>query len=95
MDAHSQGDALVITYQAIEQKFARPGVRTAHFNAFVGLDNFKDVRTVFQIGRSLPAPGNIRNMALALTGRPVTHEDARVETRGVLMVDGSSASLMR
>lgn len=87
------GDALVITYEAIEPVFNRPGVRTGHFNAIAGLDGFKDVRAAFIIGRPLPQADDLRAMALALTGRPIAVEGGQVETRGALMEDGTGAAM--
>jgi hypothetical protein len=41
---HSGGNALVVTYDAIEDHFSNlPGVRTGHFNKIAGLDTFGDV----------------------------------------------------
>ena len=54
---HSGGNALVVTYEAIEDRFSNlPGVRTGHFNKIAGLDTFGDVRSLFVIGRPLPQP---------------------------------------
>lgn len=90
---NSAGDALVLTYQAIEERFARPGIRTAHFNAIAGLDEFKGVRSLFVIGRPLPDSRELREAALALTGLPIPDEVGHDETRGALMIDGSGAAL--
>ena len=55
---HSGGNALVVTYEAIEDRFSDlPGVRTGHFNKIAGLDTFGDVRSLFVIGRPLPQTG--------------------------------------
>lgn len=89
----SGGDGLVVTYEAIEAAFERPGVRTGHFNAIAGLDGFKDVKSAFIIGRPLPQADDLRAMALALTGRPVVAEGGQVETRGALMEDGTGAAM--
>jgi hypothetical protein len=66
---HSGDNALVVTYEAIEAEFQMPGVRTAHFNAISGLDAFRDVRSLFVIGRPLPDARDFHLQALALTGR--------------------------
>lgn len=50
---NSGDNALVVTYEAIEERFAGPGIRTGHFNAISGLDTFGDVRSLFVIGRPL------------------------------------------
>ncbi len=91
--ANSGGDALVITYQAIEGQLAGPGIRTEHFNAVSGLDVYRDVRSLFIIGRPLPDAYELRTMALALTGRPVALETGQKETRGALMADGTGAGI--
>ncbi len=90
---NSGGDALVITYQAIEAEFQRPGIRTGHFNAIAGLDGFRDVRSLFVIGRPLPDARELRDAALALTGRAIPEESGQVETRGALMDDGSGSAM--
>src|SRR6476661_6703631 len=77
---HSGGNALVVTYEAIEDRFSNlPGVRTGHFNKIAGLDTFGDVRSLFVIGRPLPQPEVLRHMALALTGKPVPYESPHIE----------------
>ena len=83
----------MITYDAIETRFAQHGVRTGHFNAIAGLDTFGDARTVFVIGRPLPAPDVHRRLALALTGRPISPEEPHLETRGQLMADGTGMAV--
>ena len=94
MAFHSGGNALVVTYDAIEGRFADlPGVRTGHFNAIAGLDIFGDVRSLFVIGRPLPQPTVHRRMAMALTGRPIPAEQPHSETRGQRMTDGSGAAM--
>ena len=55
MRLNSGGNGLVVTYQDLEDCFAEPGIRTGHFNAISGLDSFGDVRSLFVIGRPLPA----------------------------------------
>jgi hypothetical protein len=90
---NSGGNALVITYQDLEDRFAEPDIRTGHFNAIAGLDTFGDVRSLFVIGRPLPAPAELLTMARALTGLPVAAEAGQMETRGVLMTDGTGTPI--
>ncbi len=90
---NSGDNALVVTYEAIEERFAGPGIRTGHFNAISGLDTFGEVRSLFVIGRPLADARELRASALALTGRAIPLENGQVETRGVLMADGSGAGL--
>jgi hypothetical protein len=90
---NSGGSALVVTYEAIEDRFGGRGIRTGHFNAIAGLDGFKDVRSVFVIGRPLPDAREMRALVLALTGRPIPAESGQIETRGVLMSDGTGQGM--
>ena len=76
VDFHSGGNALVVTYEVIEDCFSDlPGVRTGHFNKIAGLDTFGGVCSLFVIGCPLPSPEVHRRMALALTGRPIPGGD--------------------
>jgi hypothetical protein len=65
---------LVITYEKLEPAFADagPNVETAHFNAIEGIDRWRNVEVLITIGRPLPSPRAIEDMAAALTGKPVT-----------------------
>jgi hypothetical protein len=90
---NSGGDGLVITYEAIEARFRVPGIRTGHFNNIAGLDAFREVLGLFVIGRPLPDPRELRADALALTGRPIPAETGHLETRGVLMADGTGVAM--
>ena len=94
VQANSGGNALVITYLAIEEHFADlPGVKVEHFNNIAGLDTYGKVRSAFLIGRPLPDARELREAALALTGRPIPAESGRTETRGALMTDGTGAAI--
>ena len=44
-------------------------IHIEHFNAVAGLDQYKDVRLLISIGRTLPGPEAVENIAAALTGR--------------------------
>jgi putative DNA primase/helicase len=44
-------------------------IHVEHFNAISGLDGYKDVRRLISIGRTLPGPIAVENMAAALTGK--------------------------
>ena len=90
---NSGGNALAITYKAVEPYFAAPGVQTGHFNAIAGLDCYRDVRSLFVIGRPLPDPRDMLALARAVTGRPIAAESGQVETRGALMADGTGAAI--
>lgn len=91
---NSGGNALVVTYQDIEPMFdAKPDIRTGHFNNILGLDKYGDVRSLFVIGRPLPTAPDLLAMARALTGESIQPEPGHVETRGVLMSDGTGRPL--
>ena len=78
-------------------------VHIEHFNAIAGLDQYKDVRLLISIGRTLPEPEKVENMAAALTGK----EPERVrghgddlglrwyapEMRGARMPDGTGRAV--
>jgi hypothetical protein len=75
---------LVITYQAIEDDFAGiAGVETGHFNAIEGVDAWRDVALLVTIGRPLPRPADIQDMAAAVTGKSVIAGDMIEELRPI------------
>jgi hypothetical protein len=87
---NSARNALVVTYQDAEPNFINlPGVATGHFNAIAGLDEYRNVQSLFVIGRPLPRPEHIRRDAMALTGKAFPHADTEIEERGVLRRDGT------
>ncbi|MDJ0391160.1 hypothetical protein QMO56_23905 [Roseomonas sp. E05] len=87
--------ALVITYQQLEAHFAGlPRVETAHFNAVAGRDEWRDVRHLFVIGRPMPAAGDTRRLAAALSGRPVPVALPPPVTCGATMRDGTAAPVL-
>jgi len=65
---------LVITNKDLEPQFedAGPNIETAHFNAIEGIDRWRDVDCLITIGRPLPAPDAVEQMAAALTGKPIS-----------------------
>lgn len=91
---HGARDALVVTYQDLEDVFSGlPGIATGHFNAIAGTDQHRDVRALFVIGRPLPSPAATLELAIALTGRVLTAQQPRRESRGVLMTDGTGRAM--
>ena len=81
---------LVVTYKAIEEHFASlPHTEVAHFNDVAGRDQWGKVRNLFVIGRPLPHPEAIREIAAALTGQPVVIENSQKETRAIRLADGT------
>src|SRR5207237_2953969 len=82
---------LLITNKELEPLFeqAGPNFETAHFNAIEGIDRWRDVDCLITIGRPLPAPQAVEDMAAALTGKPVSlplHPAARPGGRPQKMV---------
>ncbi|MBR1300598.1 hypothetical protein [Bradyrhizobium sp. AUGA SZCCT0042] len=65
---------LLITNKELEPLFeeAGPNFETAHFNAIEGIDRWRDVDCLITIGRPLPAPDAVEQMAAALTGKPIS-----------------------
>ena len=69
------GPVLVIaqerTIAALRAEGLPDGVETAHYNALSGLDRWRNVRGLILIGRTMPAPAAVEDMAEVLAGRPV------------------------
>jgi putative DNA primase/helicase len=65
---------VVITNKELTPLFDGAGenIEVAHFNAIEGIDRWRDVDELITIGRPLPAPNAVENMAAALTGKPVS-----------------------
>ena len=73
---------LVITYKSVEVDFADiEGLEVGHFNAIEGIDRWRGVEMLVTIGRPLPQPEQIQDMAAALTGKPVVAGDTIEERR--------------
>lgn len=69
---------LVITYKATEAAYeALEGVEGAHFGAVAGRDEWGPqggqggIGTLFVIGRPMPAPSDVRDLTVALTGKAI------------------------
>lgn len=69
------GRVLVIAQQRVIELLRAEGlpaaVATCHFNALSGLDQWRDVRLIIVIGRPMPAPGAVEDMAEVLTFSPI------------------------
>jgi putative DNA primase/helicase len=65
---------LVITHKELEPLFfdSGPNIEVAHFNAIEGIDSWRDVEVLVTIGRPLPSPTAVEDIAAALTGKPVS-----------------------
>ena len=65
---------VVITNKELTPMFdgAEPNIEVAHFNAIEGIDRWRDVDVLITIGRPLPSPKAVEDMAAALTGKPVS-----------------------
>ena len=86
--------ALVITHLEFEAAFeGLPDIQVAHFGAIAGRDEWGKVRHLFVIGRPQPNPGDTREMAAQLTGRPVPLANPARVTAGILMADGSGVAI--
>jgi putative DNA primase/helicase len=62
---------LVICQKGVKDKLAEgmpPGIHLEHFNAIAGLDQYRDVRLLTTIGRTLPTPFNVEDAAGLLSG---------------------------
>lgn len=79
------GDVLVIaqarTIDLLRADGLPEGVETAHFNALSGLDRWRDVRGVILIGRTMPAPAAVEDMAEVLAARPMQRLAGWYESR--------------
>lgn len=72
MDRKNDGKTVAIGNLDIIEALKLPAhILTAHFNALVGLDQFGDARTIIVVGRPLPGPQIVEDMAGALTGRVI------------------------
>lgn len=69
------GRVLVIAQQRVIELLRAEGlpaaVATCHFNALSGLDQWRDVRLIIVIGRPMPTPGAVEDMAEVLTFSPI------------------------
>jgi putative DNA primase/helicase len=72
------------------------GIAIEHFNAISGLDQYRDVRTLVLIGRTLPGPLAVEANAGAVTGTEPTKEIGpwySKVTRGIRLADGSGVAV--
>jgi len=79
---------LVITYKGIEDEFRAAGLEVAHFGAIEGIDRWKDVGVLVIIGRTLPRPEDIRDLAVAISGQPVPPDDSIEQRRSISLRNG-------
>lgn len=81
---------LVVTYKDLEPLLAGlPYTDVAHFNDVAGRDQWGQVQNLVVIGRPLPRPDDIRQIAAALTGKPVELGAFQKETRAIRLADGT------
>jgi hypothetical protein len=74
------------------------GISVEHFNAISGLDQYKHVRSLILIGRTVPSPTAVEDFAGALTGvQPVkvaaTGNWYDRVTRGIRLADGTGVAV--
>ncbi len=64
---------VVITNKDLTSMFDGAGenIEVAHYNAIEGIDRWRNVDVLITIGRPLPSPNEVENMAAALTGKPI------------------------
>jgi putative DNA primase/helicase len=98
---------VVITNKELTSMFDSAGenIEIAHFNAIEGIDRWRDVDVLITVGRPLPDPNAIENMAAALTGKPVSlpehppsHKGGRpqkmiLQNRPIRLKSGSEVAL--
>lgn len=94
---YAPGKVLVVLQQAVEQALLDsgtlpPNVETAHHNNIAGRDEWRDVRALIVVGRTMPPPPGVERIAEALTGRatpaPMEWYERADATRE--MADGST-----
>ena len=75
--ATTQGEpSLLITHKEFEQHFQNiPHLAIAHFNDIAGRDEWKHVRYCIVLGQPRPSPASARQIAAALTGKPIALEN--------------------
>ncbi len=87
------GEVLVVTYKAIEAAFAGiEGVRTAHFNAIAGLDQYRDVRLLIVVGRPLPSSDALTPLTASFFQK-LAEGGYRQGWRPVRLTSGGTANL--
>jgi putative DNA primase/helicase len=74
------------------------GISVEHFNAISGLDQYKHVRSLILVGRTVPSPTAVEDVAGALTGvQPVkvaaTGNWYDRVTRGIRLADGTGVAV--
>ena len=88
------GNGLVVTYAAIEDRFAAmEGVKTGHFNALAGLNGFERVSFATVIGRPMPDPRATAEIVKQLFGRWVDASNPAETFAGLVMADGSRRTI--
>ena len=92
--AEFEGQILVIAQiAALEALGPMPeNVQALHFNALSGLDGFKDVRAIIQIGRPAPKPSDVEARAELMLGHGIDRLAAWYDKAptSLLMADGST-----
>lgn len=90
---------LVIAQKAISEWLRSSGlpadISTEHFNNVAGLDQYRAVRGLIVVGRTLPSPVAVEALAGAITGRDIEKAEPWYPkpVRGLRTRDGSAAGL--
>ena len=88
------GPGLVITYKAVEERFAgQDGIATAHFNAVAGLNGYEHVSFAAVIGRPMPDPRSTATLVKQLFGRWADATNPSETPAGLVMADGSRRTI--
>ena len=94
---HAPGQVLVVLQQGVETALLAmgrlpPNVETAHHNNIAGRDEWKGVRALVVVGRTMPPPAGAERIAEALTGRATAAPMAWYERADAVreMADGST-----
>ena len=90
---------LVIAQKAVAEWLRASGlpasISTEHFNNVAGLDQYRNVRGLIVVGRTLPAPAAVEALAGAITGRDIEKAEPWYPkpVRGLRTRDGSVAGM--
>ena len=87
------GEGSVFTYKDIEERFAKPGIATSHFNAVAGLNSHENATFAAVLGRPSPKPEDAARMVKQLFGRWAEAENMVEVQAALLMADGSARTI--
>lgn len=83
--------SLAVTYKNARAELEGiEGLEVAHHGAIEGIDRWGNVEALVVVGRPLPSPKDIENLAAAVTGKPVVAGEPVLKGRAIRMKDGTS-----